>query len=63
MVKQATAKALPRMDEDERLKPVLLNVEKQYTGKDYGDTASVAGRVKASDVDAVSLLPVAVAYK
>jgi len=51
---EATAKALPRMDEDERLKPVLLNVEKQYTGKDYGDTASVAGRVKASDVDALS---------
>ncbi|CAO3660118.1 unnamed protein product [Umbelopsis vinacea] len=51
---EATAKALPRMDEDERLKPVLLNVEKQYTGKDYGDTTNVTGKVKASELDALS---------
>lgn len=42
------------MDEDERLKPVLLNVEKQYTGKDYGDTTNVTGKVRASELDAVS---------
>jgi DNA primase large subunit len=42
------------MDEDERLKPVLLNVEKQYTGKDYGDNTNITGKVKASEVDVVS---------
>lgn len=41
------------MDEDERLKPVLLNVEKQYTGKDYGNVTNVTGKVKASEVDGV----------
>lgn len=41
------------MDEDERLKPVLLNVEKQYTGKDYGDNTNITGKVKASEVNAV----------
>ncbi|CAM0137401.1 unnamed protein product [Umbelopsis sp. WA50703] len=51
---EATAKALPQMDEDERLKPVLLNVEKQYTGKDYGDNTNITGKVKASEVNALS---------
>lgn len=53
---EATAKALPRMEEDERLKPILLNVEKQYVGRVYGDNASANGSVKAGDVDAVSLI-------
>ncbi|KAI9493481.1 DNA primase large subunit Spp2 [Zychaea mexicana] len=48
---EATSKALPRMEEDDRLKPILLNVEKQYIGKDYGTSANVNGSVRASDVD------------
>ncbi|KAI8369573.1 DNA primase large subunit Spp2 [Radiomyces spectabilis] len=48
---EATAKALPRMEEDDRLKPILLNVEKQYMGKTYGDTDESTGTVKAADVN------------
>lgn len=53
---EATAKALPRMEEDERLKPILLNVEKQYVGRVYGDSTSVNGTVKAGDVDGVCFI-------
>lgn len=43
------------MEEDERLRPILLNVEKQYVGKDYGRTDAVAGKVRPGDVDGVSI--------
>ena len=42
------------MEEDERLKPILLNVEKQYIGKDYGSSVVGEGNVRAGDVDTVS---------
>ncbi|KAG0166299.1 hypothetical protein DFQ28_007551 [Apophysomyces sp. BC1034] len=48
---EATSKALPRMEEDDRLKPILLNVEKQYVGKTYNDTENITGSIKAEDVD------------
>ncbi|KAI7849928.1 DNA primase large subunit Spp2 [Circinella umbellata] len=48
---EATSKALPRMEEDERLKPILLNVEKQYIGKDYGASTASGASIRASDVD------------
>ncbi|CAO3586144.1 unnamed protein product [Absidia cylindrospora] len=48
---QATAKALPRLEEDDRLKPILVNVEKQYAGKTYTGGESVDGDLKAADVD------------
>ncbi|KAI8092754.1 eukaryotic and archaeal DNA primase, large subunit-domain-containing protein [Halteromyces radiatus] len=48
---QATAKALPRLEEDDRLKPILLNVEKQYIGKIYTGSADSNGDLKAADVD------------
>ncbi|KAI8148521.1 DNA primase large subunit Spp2 [Fennellomyces sp. T-0311] len=50
---EATYKAIPRMEEDERLKPILLNVEKQYIGKDYGSAVTGDGDIRASDVDAL----------
>ncbi|ORX53214.1 DNA primase large subunit Spp2 [Hesseltinella vesiculosa] len=47
----ATAKALPRLEEDDRLKPILLNVEKQYVGKVYGAEQVVDGDLTAANVD------------
>jgi hypothetical protein len=50
---QATAKALPRMDDDDRLKPVLNNMSKHYLGKDYGASERPQGEVSHSDVEKV----------
>ncbi|KNE56510.1 hypothetical protein AMAG_02312 [Allomyces macrogynus ATCC 38327] len=50
---QLTSRFLPRMDEDERLEPVLSNMSKQYLGKD--ESSHVAGRISANDVDKLSL--------
>lgn len=49
---EATSRLLPRLEEDDRLRPILLNVEKQYMGKTYNDIGSAAGTVSAQDVDA-----------
>lgn len=52
---EATSRILPRMEEDERLKPILHNIEKQYTGKTYETVDyNATGVVTASDVDGVS---------
>ena len=42
------------MEEDERLKPILLNVEKQYVGMSYNSGPTVEGAMQAKDVDIVS---------
>ena len=47
------------MEEDERLKPILLNVEKQYIGKDYGVSTASGSSVRASDVDQVMITIIA----
>ncbi|KAI9138307.1 eukaryotic and archaeal DNA primase, large subunit-domain-containing protein [Paraphysoderma sedebokerense] len=44
------AKFLPRMDEDERLVPVLNNMSKQYLGQNQFTDAAVAGKVSADDI-------------
>ncbi|KAI8987309.1 eukaryotic and archaeal DNA primase, large subunit-domain-containing protein [Mycotypha africana] len=51
----ATSKILPRLEEDDRLKPILQNVEKQYVGKMYNgeDAGSDGHKIKASEVDAL----------
>ncbi|KAI8069021.1 eukaryotic and archaeal DNA primase, large subunit-domain-containing protein [Gilbertella persicaria] len=49
---EATAKLLPRLEEDDRLKPILLNVEKQYVGKLYSVDHSQLGSLSAKEVDA-----------
>ncbi|ORY06696.1 DNA primase large subunit Spp2 [Basidiobolus meristosporus CBS 931.73] len=47
---EATAKALPRMDEDERLLPVLTNLSKQYNGREY-TAQGISGQITSADVD------------
>lgn len=52
---ELTARALPRLDDDDRLKPVLKNVSTQYTGKQYGEEAgALSGKVKSDDIDGLS---------
>lgn len=48
---EAVSKLLPRLEEDERIKPILLNVEKQYMGKTYNQVDSATGTIEAKDVD------------
>ncbi|KAG0949161.1 hypothetical protein G6F30_002403 [Rhizopus arrhizus] len=49
---ESTAKLLPRIEEDDRLKPILLNVEKQYVGKSYNNAdVDYSGSVTANEVD------------
>lgn len=50
---EVTGRALPRMDEDDRLMPVLNNINKQYLGREFTSSA-IAGEIQASDVDNVS---------
>ncbi|KAF9163458.1 hypothetical protein DFQ26_002507, partial [Actinomortierella ambigua] len=47
---EACALALPGMDEDDRLVPVLDNINDQYLGKDY-TTTSITGELHAEDVN------------
>ena len=55
ILRQSIAKALPRMDDDDRLRPLLGNMANQYLGKDYtnSENAPIAGEVTHSDVDQV----------
>ncbi|KAJ3414082.1 hypothetical protein HDV05_007116 [Chytridiales sp. JEL 0842] len=52
----ATARALPRMDEDDRLIPVLNSIARQCASRDYGSTLSGAanGVIQAAEIDALS---------
>ncbi|KAJ1918086.1 DNA primase subunit pri2 [Mycoemilia scoparia] len=47
------AKALPRMDEDERLLPILQNMSSQYGSQEYQST-NAAGAVTADSVDSLT---------
>ncbi|KAF9363010.1 hypothetical protein BGX34_005082 [Mortierella sp. NVP85] len=47
---EVTGLALPRMDEDDRLMPVLNNINKQYLGREF-TTSAIAGEIQAQDVD------------
>ncbi|KAJ3054937.1 DNA primase large subunit [Rhizophlyctis rosea] len=49
---ELTAKALPRMDEDDRLTPILHSLSKQYVSKEYDPTKS-AGEIRHDDVDSL----------
>ncbi|KAF9026511.1 hypothetical protein BGZ52_006614 [Haplosporangium bisporale] len=51
---EVTGRALPRMDEDNRLMPVLNNINKQYLGREF-TTSAVAGEIQAQDVDALKI--------
>ncbi|RKP08353.1 eukaryotic and archaeal DNA primase, large subunit-domain-containing protein, partial [Thamnocephalis sphaerospora] len=52
---EVCAKAVPQMEEDERLLPVLKNISQQNTGKEYTGEAT-AGKVMADDVEGLSPL-------
>lgn len=45
------SKLLPRLEEDDRIRPILLNVERQYMGISYNDITSASGSVNAQQVD------------
>ncbi|KAF9100597.1 hypothetical protein BGX27_000324 [Mortierella sp. AM989] len=47
---EITGRALPRMEEDDRLMPVLNNINKQYLGREF-TTSAIAGEIQAQDVD------------
>ncbi|KAI1315250.1 hypothetical protein EDD11_001082 [Mortierella claussenii] len=51
---EVTGRALPRMDEDDRLMPVLNNINKQYLGREF-TTSAVAGEIQAQDVDGLKV--------
>jgi DNA primase large subunit len=49
---EVAAKSLPRLDEDDRLKPLLVNMSRQYLGKEFGaDGKKASGKVTADQVD------------
>ncbi|KAI7893439.1 eukaryotic and archaeal DNA primase, large subunit-domain-containing protein [Mucor mucedo] len=50
---ESISKILPRLEEDDRLRPILQNVEKQYVGLSYNDPSAAAGTVTASQVDSL----------
>ena len=52
---EVCAKALPRMDEDERLLPILQNMSSQYGSQEY-QSSGAAGTITADSVNSVSLL-------
>ncbi|KAG0329536.1 hypothetical protein BGZ99_001538 [Dissophora globulifera] len=51
---EVTGRALPRMDEDDRLMPVLNNINKQYLGREF-TTSAIAGEIQAQDVDTLKV--------
>ncbi|CAH3160276.1 unnamed protein product [Porites lobata] len=49
-----TARALPYLEEDERLLPKLTNLSRQYVGQDYTQKKSVGGKVTLDQIDGLS---------
>eukprot|EP00126_Sphaerothecum_destruens_P001703 Sdes_comp15114_c0_seq1m3920 len=52
-----TSKALPSLEEDERLLPMLVNLSRQYLGQDYssqGGAGRVCGKISSHQLDALS---------
>ncbi|RDD46235.1 DNA primase large subunit [Trichoplax sp. H2] len=48
------SKALPFLEEDDRILPKLSNLSRQYIGKDYSAQPSLSGQVVAGDIDGLS---------
>ena len=53
-VNQVTARALPNLEEDGRLLPMLNNLSKRYLGQDYDSKKIRTGEVTADMVDGVN---------
>ncbi|XP_031549848.1 DNA primase large subunit-like [Actinia tenebrosa] len=50
-----TARALPYLEEDERLLPRLTNLSRQYVGQDYSQKKNIAGgKISLDQIDAVA---------
>ena len=52
-VEQVTARALPHLEEDERLLPMLVGLSKRYLGSDYSVKKNNVGQVTADMIDMV----------
>ena len=50
---QIASRAVPNLEEDNRLLPMLSAMSKSYLGQDYGKKASV-GQITADMIDTVS---------
>ncbi|KAJ7373806.1 hypothetical protein OS493_009128 [Desmophyllum pertusum] len=49
-----TARALPYLEEDERLLPKLTNLSRQYVGQDYNCKKTAGGKVTVDQIDGLS---------
>jgi DNA primase large subunit len=50
---QRTAKTLPRLDEDDRLVPILNHLSLGFTSPEYTSSSAAAAMVNASNIDQV----------
>jgi DNA primase large subunit len=48
------AKSLLRLNEGDRLEPILNNLSLEFTAPEYTSTSSVAGHINAAQIDDVS---------
>ncbi|KAJ8306542.1 hypothetical protein KUTeg_017087 [Tegillarca granosa] len=49
-----TCRALPHLEEDDRLLPMLCGLSKRYIGEDYGNKKSTVGEITADMIDMLS---------
>jgi DNA primase large subunit len=54
---QQTARALPRLDEDDRLVPILNHLSLGFTASEYSASPSTVGAINAAQIDQVISLP------
>ena len=48
-----TSRALPQLEEDARLLPMLSGLSKRYLGQDYANKKPVSGSISAGQIDGV----------
>lgn len=48
-----TSRALPQLEEDNRLLPMLSGLSKRYLGQDYSSKKSNVGKITAEMIDSV----------
>ncbi|CAG8657314.1 9260_t:CDS:10, partial [Paraglomus brasilianum] len=48
---EITAKEFPKLDEDDRIMPILNNVNRYYLGNSFANSTKVTGNITAFDVD------------
>lgn len=51
---QVTCRALPHLEEDDRLLPMVCGLSKRYVGQDYTSKKTNVGQVTADMIDTVS---------